>query len=53
MCLFDDAQWLDDVSFEVLGFVARRLAAESVAMVFVIRDGDGPERGRIGLPELR
>ena len=54
MCLVDDAQWLDDVSFEVLGFVARRLAAESVAMVFAIRDGDGdgPERSRIGLPEL-
>ena len=52
MCLVDDAQWLDDSSFEVLGFVARRLAAESVAMVFAIRDGDGPGRGRIGLPEL-
>jgi DNA-binding CsgD family transcriptional regulator len=52
MCLVDDAQWLDDGSFEVLGFVARRLAAESVAMVFAIRDGDGPDRGRTGLPEL-
>ena len=52
MCLVDDAQWLDDGSFEVLGFVARRLAAESVAMVFAIRDGDGRERGRLGLREL-
>ena len=43
MCLVDDAQWLDDGSFEVLGFVARRLAAESVAMVFAIRD---PRRRR-------
>jgi DNA-binding CsgD family transcriptional regulator len=37
MCLIDDAQWLDDASCEVLGFVARRLAAESVAVVFAMR----------------
>jgi DNA-binding CsgD family transcriptional regulator len=37
VCLVDDAQWLDRASAQVLGFVARRLLAESVAMVFAVR----------------
>jgi predicted ATPase len=44
MCLIDDAQWLDDASCEVLGFVARRLAAESVAIVFGLREPSGRRR---------
>src|SRR5918995_2824575 len=39
VCLVDDAQWLDRASALVLGFVARRLLAESVAMVFAMREG--------------
>src|SRR5213078_5357031 len=52
LCFVDDAQWLDDASDQVLGFVARRLLAEQVAIVFGVRD---PNRRREfeGLPELR
>src|SRR4051794_14984057 len=52
LCLVDDAQWLDGASEQVLGFVARRLLAESVAIVFAVRD-TSEERGLAGLPELR
>src|SRR3954466_13208819 len=38
LCLVDDAQWLDAATFQVLGFIARRLLAESVAMVFAVRE---------------
>ncbi len=49
LCAVDDAQWLDEESALALAFVARRLFAESVAIVFVTR-----ERSEVlsGLPEL-
>ncbi|MCX2929389.1 AAA family ATPase [Mycobacterium sp. CVI_P3] len=50
LCVIDDAQWLDQVSVQTLGFVARRLLAEPIAMVFAARD-DGAEV-LTGLPEL-
>jgi DNA-binding CsgD family transcriptional regulator len=51
VCVVDDAQWLDQASAQVLAFVSRRLVAESVAMVFAIRDpAEAP--GLTGLPEL-
>jgi DNA-binding CsgD family transcriptional regulator len=51
VCLVDDAQWLDRASAQALAFVARRLLAESVAMVFSLRE---PQEGQElkGLPEL-
>ena len=51
LCLIDDAQWLDAASAQVLGFVARRLLAESVAIVFAVRDPTD-ERELASLPEL-
>jgi hypothetical protein len=52
LCLVDDAQWLDQVSVEVLGFVARRLYADRVGMVFTVREGEGQAAALAGLPEL-
>lgn len=37
LCVIDDEQWLDRASAQVLGFVARRLATESVGVVFGAR----------------
>ena len=51
VCLVDDVQWLDRSSAQVLAFVARRLAAESVVIVFAERDPGLEELA--GLDELR
>ena len=51
VCLVDDAHWLDHASALVLAFVARRLEAESIVLVFAERDQAAlPELS--GLPEL-
>ena len=51
LCVVDDAQWLDQVSVQTLGFVARRLMAEPIAMIFAVRDGVAEVLE--GLPALR
>ena len=50
-CLVDDAQWLDRASAQILGFVARRLLAERVAVVCAARTGAGDDV-LAGLPVL-
>jgi DNA-binding CsgD family transcriptional regulator len=49
VCVVDDAQWLDRASAQALVFVARRLLAESVALVLVTRD---PSEELTGFQEL-
>jgi DNA-binding CsgD family transcriptional regulator len=51
LCLVEDAQWLDAASGLILGFVARRLLAESVAIVIAVREPSS-RRDFDGLPEL-
>ena len=49
ICVVDDEQWLDRASVQALGFVARRLAADPVGLVFAARV---PGQELAGLPEL-
>src|SRR3954451_7821240 len=49
LCVIDDAQWLDGASAQALAFVARRLLAESVVMLFAVRE---PTPEFAGLPDL-
>ncbi|HLV44264.1 MAG TPA: ATP-binding protein, partial [Aggregatilineales bacterium] len=54
LCIIEDAQWLDQASAQVLAFVARRLVAEQIVLLFALRDPT--DRDVIpfsGLPELR
>src|SRR5437867_672480 len=47
--LIDDAHWLDTSSTDTLLFVARRLGAEGIVLLFAARDGDGR---RFDVPDL-
>jgi len=52
LCVVDDGHWLDRESAQALGFAARRLMAESVAVIIAVRAGSEDETCA-GLPELR
>jgi hypothetical protein len=41
LCVVDDAQWLDQASAAVLGFVARRLSADRIGILFGVREPAG------------
>src|SRR5205085_4742409 len=49
LCVIDDAQWLDRASAQALAFVARRLLAEPVVLLFAAREESDDFRG---LPEM-
>ena len=52
VCAIDDAHWLDAESLDVFTFVARRLQAESVAMLFAMRDDPRLDVWVAGIPTL-
>ena len=52
LCVIDDAHWLDEASAIALAFVARRVEADRIALLFAARDGDVRQFSAPGLPEL-
>ncbi|MEU6860468.1 AAA family ATPase [Glycomyces sp. NPDC046736] len=53
LCVVDDAHWLDPDSAAVLLFIAKRLAAESAAVLIAVREGYAPHFPTPGLDEIR
>ncbi|GAA2883545.1 LuxR family transcriptional regulator [Streptosporangium fragile] len=53
LAICDDAQWMDRESLEVLAFVARRLYADGIVLLFGVRDGDAAGASLTGLSELQ
>lgn len=53
LLVVDDAQWLDDVSADVLAFVARRVYADRVDLLFAVREPAGKRLPFGGLTEVR
>jgi DNA-binding CsgD family transcriptional regulator len=52
LCVIDDIQWLDHESSEVLAFVARRVLADRIALLFARGDSRNASGTIDGLPTL-
>ncbi|HET8653819.1 MAG TPA: AAA family ATPase [Gaiellaceae bacterium] len=52
LCVIDDAQWLDEASAAAMEFVARRLDADGIAMLFSVRDPESRAFTAPGVTEL-
>ena len=52
LCIVDDAQWLDRESINVLAFVARRVYADRIALLFAVREPSEPAVRIDGVPDL-
>ncbi|MGR6912883.1 ATP-binding protein [[Actinomadura] parvosata] len=52
ICVLDDAQWMDAGSAQALAFVARRIEAEPVTLLFAMREPDAVPALAV-LPRLR
>ena len=52
LVIVDDAQWLDDVSADVLAFVARRVYADGIVLLFAVREPAGTRVPLDGLTDL-
>ena len=53
LCVIDDAHWLDEGSAAAMTFVARRLDADGIAMLFGVREPEIRTFAAPGIPELR
>jgi DNA-binding CsgD family transcriptional regulator len=53
LCVIDDAHWLDEASAAAMTFVARRLDADGIAMLFGVREPETRTFTAPGVPELR
>jgi DNA-binding CsgD family transcriptional regulator len=52
LAVIDDAHWLDPASAEAITFAARRLEAESVAVLLAVREGEATRLDTRGIPDL-
>jgi DNA-binding CsgD family transcriptional regulator len=53
LCVIDDAHWLDEASTAATTFVARRLEADGIAMLFGVREPEIRTFTAPGIAELR
>ena len=53
LLIVDDAQWLDPPTAGALAFIARRVDAEPIVVLFALRNGVTSTLDSAGLPELR